>query len=281
MLLRWLVGNWVQNQGRGLIQEKLKAHVAGEGEPIHAPETLEVACFFALGIESGGLYDLLETPETIQHPDFVEHLGLLDGRLIALVETGVGGKKARRTTEQYIALRKPQWIVSCGFAGGLAEPVKKGQVVMANAVVRAEREELVIPFSMTAEQAASQPGLHVGRLLTVDKIVRTPDQKRQLGDLHGAIAVDMETYATADACVAQKTRFLSVRVITDAVDDELPKNLERLVEQNSTAKMIGAAAAAIINRPSSVQDMWRLRETAMKASDRLARFLQGVVPQLK
>ncbi|MCC9605965.1 hypothetical protein LOC68_20265 [Blastopirellula sp. JC732] len=281
MLLRWLVGNWIQTQGRGLIQEQLQARVAGEGEPCQVPDSIDVACFFALGIESGGFYDLLESPETIRHEGFVEHLGLLDGRLISLVETGVGGKKARKTTERYIELRKPQWIVSSGFAGGLAEPVKKGHVVMSNSVVRAERDELVIPLSMSEEQAAAQPGLHVGRLLTVDKIIRTPREKRELGEANGAIAVDMETYATADACAEGKTRFLSVRVITDAVDDELPKNLERLVEQTSTAKMIGAAAAAIINRPSSVQDMWRLRETAMKASDRLARFLQGVVPQLK
>ncbi|TWT39132.1 phosphorylase family protein [Blastopirellula retiformator] len=280
MLLRWLVGNWIQNQGRDLVQQQLAGRVAGEGEPVEAPETIEVACFFALGIESGGLYDMLESPQTIKHDGFVEHLGLLDGRLISLVETGVGSKKARKTTEQYIELRQPQWIVSSGFVGGLAEPVKKGHVVMASSVVRAEREELAIPLSMSPEQAHAQPGLHVGRLLTVDKIVRTPQQKRQLGEANGAIAVDMETYATADACAAGKTRFLSVRVITDAVDDELPKNLERLVEQTSTAKMIGAAAAAFINRPSSVQDMWRLRETAMKASDRLARFLQGVVPQL-
>lgn len=280
MLLRWLVGNWIQTQGRDLVQEKLRAQVAGDGEASHAPETIDVACFFALGIESGGLYDLLETPQTIRHEGFVEHLGLLDGRLISLVETGVGSKQARRTTERYVELRQPKWIVSSGFAGGLAEPVKKGHVVMADAVARKERDELAIPFSMSAEQVAAQPGLHVGRLLTVDKIIRTPNEKRQLGEAQQAIAVDMETYATAEVCAERKTRLMSVRVITDAVDDELPKNLERLVEQTSTAKMIGAAAAAIINRPSSVQDMWRLRETAMKASDRLARFLQGVVSQL-
>ena len=40
------------------------------------------------------------------------------------------------------------------------------------------------------------------------------------------------------------------------------------------------AAGAIFNRPSSVKDMWNLREEAIKASDRLAKFLEGTVEQL-
>ncbi|MFI4874885.1 MAG: hypothetical protein ACIALR_06090 [Blastopirellula sp. JB062] len=279
MLLRWLVGNWIQNQGRDLLQEKLQAGLDPQQTPTDLP-TIDVACFFALGIESGGLYDLLDNPHTIRHKGLVEHVGLLNERPVALVETGVGGEPARRATERYVALRQPKWILSCGFAGGLAEQAKKGHIVMADSVVRGDQQEITIPLSLTAEQVASQPGLHVGRLLTVDKIIRTPAEKRQLGETHAAIAVDMETYATADACARRQIKLMSVRVVTDAVDDELPKNLERLVQQTDTARMIGAAAAAIVNRPSSVQGMWRLRETAMKASDRLARFLQGVIPQL-
>ncbi|NQT40578.1 MAG: hypothetical protein HQ581_24005, partial [Planctomycetes bacterium] len=40
------------------------------------------------------------------------------------------------------------------------------------------------------------------------------------------------------------------------------------------------AAAAIWRRPGSVKDMWRLRENAMVASDRLAEFLAGMIGQL-
>ena len=86
--------------------------------------------------------------------------------------------------------------------------------------------------------------------------------------------------AVAEVCRRHRTRFLSVRVISDALDDQLPPELERLVNHSSIAGKLGAATRAIWQRPSIVKDMWRLRETAQRASDRLARFLTGVVPQL-
>ena len=69
-------------------------------------------------------------------------------------------------------------------------------------------------------------------------------------------------------------------VVRDAVDDELPKEVERLLEQNSLASKLGAATGAIFNRPSSIKDMWSLKEQAIKASDRLARFLVRTLGQL-
>jgi adenosylhomocysteine nucleosidase len=90
----------------------------------------------------------------------------------------------------------------------------------------------------------------------------------------------METAAIAAVCRQEKTRFLSVRVISDAVDDELPPEIEKLMASKSFARQLGAAAGAIFKRPSSIKDMWKLREDAVRLSDRLATFLSGVVEQL-
>jgi adenosylhomocysteine nucleosidase len=95
--------------------------------------------------------------------------------------------------------------------------------------------------------------------------------------MHAAVACDMETYAIAEVCRVAKVPFLSVRVISDALEDELPKEVERLLEQHSLASKLGAATGAIFNRPSSIKDMWNLKEQAIKASDRLARFLRSTI----
>jgi hypothetical protein len=71
-----------------------------------------------------------------------------------------------------------------------------------------------------------------------------------------------------------------VRIITDTLDDELPKEIERLLDQSSTAARWGAAAGALFHQPSRIKDLWNLKEEAVKASDRLAKFLVGVVAQL-
>jgi adenosylhomocysteine nucleosidase len=123
-------------------------------------------------------------------------------------------------------------------------------------------------------------GLHVGRLLTVPEIIKSPAEKRQLGQTHGALACDMESFAVAEACSFLNTRFLSGRVISDAIDQELPREVDVLLKQKTVAAKLGAAAGALFSRPSSAKDMWQLREDALQASDRLAKFLLGVLVQL-
>ncbi len=69
-------------------------------------------------------------------------------------------------------------------------------------------------------------------------------------------------------------------MISDAVDDELPEDLDSLIMQRTTAGRLGAAAGTLFRRPSSIKDMLRLKEDALVASDRLAKFLDGVIQQL-
>jgi len=45
-------------------------------------------------------------------------------------------------------------------------------------------------------------------------------------------------------------------------------------------RRIGAALGSLWKRPASYKDLWRLREQALYASERLAKFLDGVIEQL-
>jgi adenosylhomocysteine nucleosidase len=151
---------------------------------------------------------------------------------------------------------------------------------MASSLVHEGSRELNVDFKISPEVLASTPGLRVGRLLTVDALVGQAEDKRRLGEEHQAQAVDMESWNVGEVCRQAKTRFLSVRIISDAVDDVLPPEVETLARQTTTAARLGAAAGAIFRRPSSLKDMLKLKEEALLASDRLAKFLAGVIPQL-
>jgi adenosylhomocysteine nucleosidase len=110
--------------------------------------------------------------------------------------------------------------------------------------------------------------------------LRDPAERRSLAEQHQAIACDMETFAIAQVCREQGVPLLAIRIVSDAVDDELPPEIEHLLKQKSLAAKVGAAAGAILKRFSAAKDLWKLREDALKASDRLAKFLVGVVEQL-
>jgi adenosylhomocysteine nucleosidase len=207
--------------------------------------------------------------------------GGLDGRRVVLVESGVGREAAARATEALILGHQPRWIISAGYAGGLSDRVAQGNFVLADEIVDVEGHSLTIDFKLAPDALEAMPHVHVGRVLTLDRVIGRAEEKQELGARHGALAVDMESMGVAETCRREKVRFLSVRVVTDAVDRTLPDDIDYLVKKKSTAGRLGAAAGAILRRPSSVKDMWQLKEDALVASERLARFLIGVIGQLR
>jgi len=246
-----------------------------QGPPRTELAVCHVGLVFAMGMEAGGLVDKLAGVVKTEGAGFIAREGGYAGKRIVLIESGVGQEKAARAAEILIAGHQPRWLISAGFGGGLDPRVKQGDIVVADAIVGETGKRLALDFKMPPT-----PRVHVGGLLTADRVIHDPVDKRALGERHGVLAVDMETLAVAEACSQAGTRLLSVRVILDEVDHKLPSDIDLLVRKQSTAGKLGAAAGAILRRPSSVKDMWQLKEDALVASDRLAKFLLGMIEQL-
>ena len=204
--------------------------------------------------------------------------GDIDGHHCVIAETGVGQEAAGDIAMYLVRSHEPKWVISAGFAAALHTDLRRGHIVMSNEVKNTEGT--AIPVGLSVDESSASPSLHFGSLLTVDKLLRKRDDKQSLGEQHDALACDMESFAIARVCQAVKAKLLCVRIITDTLDDELPAEIEQMASQESLAGKLGAATGAIFNRPSSVKDMWKLKEDALKATDRLAKFLRGVVEQL-
>jgi adenosylhomocysteine nucleosidase len=287
-MLQYLLQQWIRQQAQQqFMQAVSSATRERSGEAPAEPEDdlpttpCQVAILFALNIEAAGVLDGALDLYTTRNATFIEHVGPWKSRQVCVAEVGVGRQLAAQATADVIALHQPQWVISAGFAGALVDDMPRGHLLMADPIVDQHGQELSVGFKISAETLAQSPKLHVGKLLTVDAVVKTPTEKRALAAAHGAVACDMETAAVAEACRAARTRFLSVRIISDGVDDELPPEIERLMQSKTLAQQLGAATGAIFKRPSAIKDLWQLRENAIRYSDRLAKFLAGVVPQLR
>jgi adenosylhomocysteine nucleosidase len=285
MMLRWMVSNLLRQAAQDQLRNAVTGAMQGEPEP-SAEDTgeplppVDVVVVFALSVESGGLVDLLQDRTTTRCHSHTEHRGQLNGRHVLVAESGVGQDAANIVTTDVIGLHRPNWVISAGFAGALQGELRRGHILMAEEVVDVTGQKLSIGLTVDRAAIEASPALHSGRLLTVDQLIRTRSQKEQLGEEHTALACDMETLAVALACQQSGTKFMSVRIISDSLDDELPKEVENLLSQDSLVGKLGAATGAIFHRPSSLKDMWKLKEDALKATDRLSRFLTGVIDQL-
>ena len=178
---------------------------------------------------------------------------------------------------------RPRLMVSAGFAGSLDPRVQRQDLIVATSLTRppspsgrgagGEGGEIALDPAALVPWLDEVRNLHRGRLLTFDRVVRLREEKQQLGRQHDALAVDMETFAVAEVCRQRAVDFFAVRAISDAVDDELPPDIGKLLVQKSFAGQLGAAVGSIFRRPAAVKDLFNLHQNALACSSRLAKFL--------
>jgi adenosylhomocysteine nucleosidase len=195
---------------------------------------------------------------------------------VAFAQCGMGQSAAQKGTRALLDAHAPHWVLSAGFSGALVPDLRIGDIVVGQSLVDETGQELKLDLKMADDP---KRGLRVGRLLTVDRIVRTVAEKRELAERHQALAVDMESYVVAEMCREAKVRFMAVRVISDDLSADLSPEILTMVGPSGAVRL-GAALGALWKRPGSVKEMWRLREQANMASERLALFLGGVITQL-
>ena len=95
-----------------------------------------VAAFlFAMELEAAGLVERLTETVTTQGSSFTEHDGFLEGERVLVGITGVGAEAAWRAASDFLAVHRPPWVVSAGFAGGLVDTVRRGHFLMPQAIV--------------------------------------------------------------------------------------------------------------------------------------------------
>jgi adenosylhomocysteine nucleosidase len=289
-MLHWLTRYLVEHVAGQKIREAVvsaaqervsEALGAGKTQPAASqPTRCEVGLVFALEQESGGTEDLLAEPAKVQGQGFTAIRGGLAGHTVVVIRSGAGRDRAAHATQALLAGHRPTLVISAGFAGGLDRRLRRGDILVASDVVDESGERLEIERTIDPAKLPEPKRVHVGRLVTVDRVIRTPRDKAAVGQKHQALAVDMESLAVVRVCRAQQVPVLVVRAVSDTVDDTLPADVERLVNQKTPAARWGAALGAMINRPGSVKDMLALKESALEATDRLARALARIVKDL-
>jgi nucleoside phosphorylase len=115
--------------------------------------------------------------------------GAISGRTVFLCISGVGREAARRAAERLVSEGAGE-LVSLGFCGALVPDLKVGDLVTQ-------------------------------RIATVDKPVRTPEERRALAARASAVAVDMETQAIIEEGTRRGVPIRLLRVVSDEFQDDL------------------------------------------------------------
>ncbi len=193
------------------------------GSVAPAPEPADVGIVAALPIEVGPFLRRFNNIRKYASERHTVIEGECAGKLVVLIVSGAGRKNARRGAQLLLGGHRPHWLISAGLGGALDPSLNRNDTVFATEILGPEGPPLSIDVHMPDEEL-SKPGRRVrtGRLLTVDKIVRTAAEKAELRQQHTADVVDMETSAVAHLCRERGVRFLSIRTISDEAGIDLP-----------------------------------------------------------
>jgi adenosylhomocysteine nucleosidase len=183
------------------------------------------------------------------------HFGRLDGHDVILVRCGIGKVAAATTTAVLLDAFDARALLFTGVAGGLAQGVRVGDIVVATALLQHDMnaEPLFprweVPLTgrarfdadpawtsrvarAAATLAAASPSarLHQGLVVSGDRFVATGAESVQLRALlPDALAVEMEGAAVAQVCHDFARPFAVVRTISDRADDAAHVDFQRFV----------------------------------------------------
>lgn len=241
-----------------------------------------IAIFGAVKEEIAGIKQSMNISDRVRLGKTDAWTGKWVGKNIVLVRSGVGGQRAKDSTLQVIDTFQPKALISIGYAGAVQPELNVGDLVIADSIMKADVEEnrKYHPDPDWLERALNIPcpdGVKkvVGGLLTVSTVINDPAAKRDLGESYGVQAVEMETAAIAKVAEDRGLPFLSVRVISDSIDDELLDSSSFLGGDGEISTL--KAGWYVLTHPGSIKSAISLRAHTQLGTQVMTSFLSDLL----
>ncbi len=245
-----------------------------------------VAVVAALADELRGLRSRLEDRDPATAVDFPVR-GCLGGRDVVLCRTGVGAQNARERVARLLEADSIDSVLGIGFGGGLRDQHLSGDLVVAEEVVTTLADG-VGPFasdvnllSLAPREVDAPSVVRRGRIVTVDRILRTSAQKKDVAQATEADMVDMESIGVAQAARDAGVPALFARAVVDDVEFDLPLDFSRIIDEDGRCRP-ARMAGALARRPWAVVGLVDLHGRARRAASGLTsfvlRFLESTGP---
>ena len=230
-----------------------------------SPSPPATAILSALAEEQHGLVELLQHPRKVTHAGRDFWLGDLHRQPVVLAVSKIGKVAAATTAAALIERFAVRRIVFTGVAGGMAEDVNVGDVVVATGFVQHDMDAspifpryevplygqsrfasdavltdllMLASRDMLADEREAlrfpQARLHHGLVISGDRFVSGAAESAALRAAlsvagHAALAVEMEGAAIAQVCHDYGLPFASVRTISDRADDSAHVDFPKFV----------------------------------------------------
>ena len=169
-----------------------------------------IAFVCAMPIELEPLVRLLSLQES-QVDGATFHTGVLDGRPVVAVVTGMGTELATSGVTRLLARFDVTWVLVVGITGALESETPMGTLVLPEIVRNSET-------GATFRPTVVGDAVHRGTMWTTNGLTTDAEHLARLR-AEGVVSLDMETAAIAEICEARGIPWSVFRVISDRAND--------------------------------------------------------------
>lgn len=189
------------------------------------------------------LKSLMENIEEVKLASFVYYKGILEGKNIVLVESGIGKVNSSVCTTLLIQNFDVDKVIFTGVAGGIGDNIQVGDIVISTDLVQHDfdvsafgHELGVIPrmdtsffkADETLKALAIKSALKVfdkekvreGRIVSGDQFINDIDKISWLKNTFSGEACEMEGASVAHVCHLFGVPFVILRAISDKANEE-------------------------------------------------------------
>jgi adenosylhomocysteine nucleosidase len=177
--------------------------------------------------------------------------------------TGMGPRNAEQALRQSLTGPLPARVLTCGFAGGLNPDFPLGTVMFS-----ADEDFDLTPALVTA-------GARPARFHHADRVLVTAAEKRALRQMTGADAVDMESGVIRAICKERGLPSATVRVISDAADDDLPLDFNLLMDADARLRY-DRLVVELLKSPRRIRELIKMAFRTRRASGELTSVLTSL-----
>ncbi len=224
----------------------------------------KIAIIGAMDCEINDIKKEITDLEEQNYADLKIFIGTINNKTVILAQSGVGKVNAALNTQYIIDTYKPDIIINTGVAGGIADGLDVGDVVIGTYLVQHDFDvtvlgyargymctgvekdkptkyycdkKLIEKFQISLQQNMPSKKIHQGVIASGDKFVSGKEIKKEINEYFGALAVEMEGCAIAQVATRNKIPFIVTRAISDLADGktaEYQNEFEKKISEVST-----------------------------------------------
>lgn len=197
------------------------------------------------------------------------------GMRLQFALSGAGPHRASEAMRKLVKYGQPDVLIGLGLSGGLSHDVGFADVILASSAQAPGQPTLDAALSLLPDFP-----LEAAPVLTLPTVLTTRAEKAEVAAVYSDCwAIDMETYSLAQAATAADIPWLSLRVISDAWNKDLPVDFNRYLDAEGQASILPLLKDAARN-PRMLgslmqfgKDVFRAREPLLKRFDEVLEVL--------